>query len=211
MAEQVLRHSQVSKFARAAADTPAREVTFVASDESLDSYGDIVRAAGWELQRFLANPVLLFAHNNHEPPIGQVVDIGVKGTELIARARFLDAGVYPKADIVWNAIEVGALRAVSVGFMPTKAPNEIKHPDTNQWTGGYEFIGQELMELSVVPIPANANALAVARSLGISAEQWDRMSMGNRERWQPVEAPRSKELAQMKTRRMRFAITPMPR
>lgn len=207
----VLRHSQVSKFARAGGDVAVREIDFIASDETVDSYGDIVRAHGWQLQRFMANPVLLFAHNSSEPPIGQVTNIGVHGTELRATARFLDAGVYPKADVIWNAIEVGALRAVSVGFMPTKAPLEIKDAATDEWTGGYEFIGQELMELSVVPIPANPNALALARSLGISAEAWDRMSMGNRQRWQPVVATRSKELSQMQTRRMRFAITPTPR
>jgi hypothetical protein len=202
----ILKHAHIARFAREPNASEVREITFVASDESVDSYGDIVRAAGWELKRFLANPVLLFAHNNHEPPIGSVIDIGVKGGELIARAKFLPAGVYDKADIVWSAIEQGALRATSVGFMPTKMPNEIKDAEGN-WTGGYEFIGQELMELSVVPVPANANALAVARKAGMTPEQWGMLSQENRALPTFV-AQRNNEVARMKVRRMNFAIRP---
>ena len=36
---------------------------FVASDESVDRYGDIIRASGWQLDNFRKNPVLLFAHD----------------------------------------------------------------------------------------------------------------------------------------------------
>jgi len=206
MADQVLRHAHIAKFMRAEGATESRTITFVASDESVDSYGDIVRASGWDLKRYKKNPVLLFAHNSSELPVG-TTEIGVEGTELIAHASFLPAGVSAKADMVWGAIEHGALRAVSVGFIPTKMPNEIKDPNTNEWTGGYEFIGQELMELSVVPVPANANALAVARAAGMTPEQWSRLTQENRT--QPTHVvPRNNEVARMKMRRMRFAIRP---
>jgi hypothetical protein len=207
----ILKHAQVARFTRAVADENAREITFVASDESVDSYGDIVRANGWQLDRFRANPVLLFAHNNHEPPIGHVPHIGVEGTELIARVRFLPKGVYERADVVWSAIEEGALRASSVGFIPTKVPNEIKDPATNAWTGGYEFIGQELMELSVVPVPANPNALAVARALGMTPAEWSRLSHEDRGQSIARQKLPAHEIAQLQLRRMRFAIRTSPR
>ncbi len=53
----------------------------------------------------------------------------------------------------------GFMNAVSVGFMP----------DERVWSdeqGGIKFLTQELLEFSTVPVPANPNALQIARSTG---------------------------------------------
>jgi phage head maturation protease len=155
---------------KAPADAPARTVRFVASDETVDRYGDIIRASGWDLANFRRNPVLLFGHNSRQPPIGTVTPF-VDGTRLMADATFLPEGVYDFADAVWRIVDAGALRAVSVGFLPTVDPKYIwaaDDPNHEQWPTGFEFVGQELLELSVVPVPANPEALAVARSLALS-------------------------------------------
>jgi phage head maturation protease len=79
-----------------------------------------------------------------------------------------------RADKTWRMVEAGFLNAVSVGFLPTVAPNFIRaEPDKDGYAAitGFEFVGQELLELSVVPVPANPQALAVAKSLGIEAER----------------------------------------
>lgn len=147
-----------------AADQP-RTIRFVASSEIVDSYGDIIRTAGWDLARFQRNPVLLWAHQSRELPIGTAspwVDEGRK--QLLADATFLSADENPFAEQVWRVIDAGALRAVSVGFMPTVEPN-ILRDEKNQWMTGFEFVGQELLELSVVSVPANPEALAIARSV----------------------------------------------
>ena len=149
----------------------SRTVTFVASDESVDRYGDIIRASGWDLSHFKNNPVLLFGHDSTVVPIGKVSEIAVEGSRLIATAQFREEGKSEYADDVYNAIQEGMLNAVSVGFLPTKAPNYIwaaDDPKHENWPTGYEFVGQELLELSVVPVPANAQALALARSLALS-------------------------------------------
>jgi phage head maturation protease len=159
----LLRRSSVIK----AVDSQARTMRFVASDESVDRYGDIIRAAGWQLDAFRANPVLLFAHNSRQPPVGQVPNIEVVGTELIADCLFRPEGDSQLSDDVWKAVEGGFLRAASVGFSPTGPINQLVDQAGN-WTG-YEFTSQELLELSVVPVPANPQALAVAKSLGIAA------------------------------------------
>lgn len=36
--------------------------SFVASDETADRYGDIVRVAGWDLANYKRNPIVLFQH-----------------------------------------------------------------------------------------------------------------------------------------------------
>ena len=147
-------------------DSKARTMRFVASDESVDRYGDIIRASGWQLNNFRKNPVLLFAHDSRQPPVGQVPSIEVVGTELIADCLFRPEGDSQLSDDVWRAVEGGFLRAASVGFTPTGPVNQLVDGAGN--VTGYEFTSQELLELSVVPVPANPQALAVAKSLGIS-------------------------------------------
>jgi HK97 family phage prohead protease len=160
-----------SLVATSEANSSKRGMTFVASDESVDRYGDIIRASGWDLANFQRNPVLLFGHDSRSVPIGRVPDIRVEGTRLVADVEFRPEGDSEAADDVYSALQGGFLSAVSVGFLPTKAPNMIwaaDDPKHEEWPTGYEFVGQELLELSVVPVPANPQALALARALHLS-------------------------------------------
>lgn len=159
--EQLFRAAEIEK----AADKP-RTISFVASDETVDRYGDIIRADGWDLTAYKKNPVLLFGHNSREPPIG-TTDVRIDGKRLMAEATFLPEGVSAFADEIWRIVDAGALRAMSVGFLPTETPLPIWKDDDEE-TGiitGFEFVGQELLENSIVPVPANPAALAVARSV----------------------------------------------
>jgi HK97 family phage prohead protease len=138
------------------------ELSVVASDETPDRYGDVIRVSGWELGQYRKNPIVLFGHSARDP-IG-TASVYVKDKELRADIKLADAGSSPMVDAVRSLVAQKILKAVSVGFQPTKEPNEIKDPVTNKWTGGYEWVGQELLENSIVSIPANPNALSLARS-----------------------------------------------
>jgi HK97 family phage prohead protease len=146
-----------------------RHAIFIASSEDKDRYGDIIRVNGWDLTNYKANPIVLFGHQSRNLPIGSA-KAWIEGTQLFADVEFAAKEVYDFADSVYKLVKAGFLNAVSVGFQPTKMPNEIKDPDTNKWTGGYEFIAQELLELSVVPVPALPGALAIARSFDIDEQ-----------------------------------------
>jgi len=106
-----------------------RRVRFVASDESVDRYGDIIRASGWQLDAYRKNPVLLFGHNSRELPVGKVDPIAVEGTRLIAHAEFTPEGMNPFADVLFNLVDAGFVRATSVGFLPLVAPTPIFDAD----------------------------------------------------------------------------------
>lgn len=142
-----------------------RKATFIASDESEDRMGDIIRAKGWELSEFRKNPVLLWGHNASELPIGIVEDIRVVGKQLMADVVFATKELNPFADHVFQMVKAGIIRAVSVGFSPDETKVRL---DKKGNFLGYEFLKQQLHELSVVNVPANANALAVAKQLHIS-------------------------------------------
>src|SRR5688572_14624883 len=119
-------------------ESGARRARFVASDETVDRYGDIIRASGWQLENFRKNPVLLFGHQSDTLPVGRVEPIAVEGTQLIAHAEFLPEGVTPFADSLWALIEHGALNAVSVGFLPLAPPVPIY--DGDKHLTGFEWI-----------------------------------------------------------------------
>jgi HK97 family phage prohead protease len=158
----------VQRLAPAAAPLDADTLSVVASDESVDRYGDIIRAAGWELDHYRANPVVLFGHDSKQ--IVGTAEMQVKGKRLLATIELAQAGTSALVDMVRALVGQKILRATSVGFRPTKAPNEIKN-DKNEWTGGYEFIAQELLELSLVAIPANPQALSLAKSFPLDVQR----------------------------------------
>ena len=159
--QRLERYPEIEK-----ATDKGRTIRFVARNETVDAYGDIIRADGWDLTRYNKNPVLLFGHDNKQPPIGTCA-MEIEGTQLIAEATFLPEGVSARADEIWRIVDAGALRAMSVGFLPTETPLPIWKDDDEE-TGiltGFEFVGQQLLENSIVPVPANPEALALARSL----------------------------------------------
>ena len=143
-----------------------RTATFVASDETVDRYGDIVSVDGWDLKNFRRNPVFLWMHSQYQP-IGNVQKIGVEDGKLLATVRFFDAGDNKTADDLWKLVKKKKLRAVSVGFT-VKGDEDIEAiRDENESITGFRFLRQELLELSLVSVPANPNALQVARSMGL--------------------------------------------
>lgn len=145
------------------ADT--RRVKFVFSDGSVDRAGDTIDPNGWVLDNYKKNPVALFGHDslNIDSVIGRTVSVGTVGNKLIGEIEFADADVNPKADMAYRMIEAGLISAVSVGFLPI----EYAFSTDKSRPYGVDFTKQELLEISVVPVPCNGSALITARSLGI--------------------------------------------
>jgi HK97 family phage prohead protease len=146
-----------------------RTITFIFSDDSVDRYGDRIEARGWQLENFEANPVALFGHDasSVENVIGRATSVRVEGNRLVGEIEFMEASVNPNAEIVYQMVKGGYLHAVSVGFQP------LDWAMTKDKTrpGGIDFKRQELLEISIVPIPANANALVQAKAAGIEIER----------------------------------------
>lgn len=143
-----------------------RTIRVVASDESVDRYGDIIDASGWQLANFKRNPIFLWLHQ-YTAPIGTVPDIAVDGSRLMARVRFAAEGVSAQADELWKLVKAKILRAVSVGFMVESETDFEYLRDEEDRITGIRYLRQELLELSLVSVPANPHALSVARSLSL--------------------------------------------
>src|SRR5215204_1652572 len=136
---------------------------FILSDETADRMGDVIISNGWVTENFRNNPVALFNHRS-DFPIGTWVDVRVKDKSLRGHLVLAPKGISPRIDEIRGLVEANVLRAVSVGFKPIESrplPGE---------KGGFAFTKSELVEVSLVSIPANPNALAVAKSLNLSSE-----------------------------------------
>lgn len=141
------------------------DLEFVLSDETVDRMGDVVSADGWVLSNFRKNPIALFGHNNSFP-VGTWSNIRVEGAKLIARLNLASRGTSERIDELIALVEQGILRAVSVGFIPLKEePIDDKRP-----SDGTRYLKQELLECSLVSVPTNPAAIALAKSLNISDE-----------------------------------------
>jgi HK97 family phage prohead protease len=127
--------------------------------EATDRGGDIVRASGAKLDNYLKNAVVMWVHDYSQPPIGKTLSIEIiPGTGLKAQWQFSEWGINPQADITRRLWSAGFLNATSIGFIPIKSTNL---DGTNSW-GPQEYVEWELLEFSIVPIPANQDALRLA-------------------------------------------------
>ena len=132
-----------------------RQFRCVASDGTPDRMGDILEPQGVQLLNFRRNPVVLAQHDSASP-IARCLFIGIESSQVIALVEFPPEGVSDKADEYCRLIKSGIVSAVSVGFIPL---------DWEPISGaGYRYTSWELIELSVVSVPANQSALITERS-----------------------------------------------
>lgn len=145
-----------------------KTLEYVMSDATVDRYGDVVEPGGWRLETFKRNPIALFGHSGSFP-VGKWADVRVEGGKLKGRLEFAARGTSPRIDEIRSLSEQGILKAVSVGFRPV--PGEVEPIEGAK--RGVRYKMSELLECSIVSVPANPNAIQVARGLGVSSETMD--------------------------------------
>jgi HK97 family phage prohead protease len=140
-----------------------RSLRFTISTGCCDRENDMISVAGWDLANFTRNPVVLWGHDTSLLPIGRAFDVGLDGDALKASVEFIPADL-PEggafAESVYRLAQEGFLHATSVGFRPTKwdfTTDPARGAD--DWFPGIDFQAQELVEFSVVTVPANPEAL----------------------------------------------------
>lgn len=110
-----------------------------------DRHGDIVYQ-NWDLKAFQNNPVYLDSHNYSgiEHILGRIE--GIKADKLL-EGDIVYALDNPKGLLAYNLTQKGFLNTSSVGFIPKEFDK-----DGN-------ILRSELLEISAVSVPANADAL----------------------------------------------------
>ena len=162
-------------------------VEYVASDQTLDSYREIILANGWKFDaRFRSNPVFLDSHSywGIADLLGKVTDWRIENDQLIQVVKWaIDVPENKLAQLGFQMTAKGYLKAVSVGFIPvrmahrgdddfTMAADSIKglsgdHRDQLRTI----YLEQQQIELSACVIGANPAALAKAYRAGDVKEE----------------------------------------
>lgn len=141
-------------------DDSAKTIRFKISDNQTDRMGERVDQTSWNFNNYLSNPIVLWGHDPSQPEnvLGQTTELSVSpdGSATYATMRF-DDDINPQASLVWKQLLRGTIRAVSVGFINHSEEMDNDTPVLKD---------NELLEISVVPIPANARAVALSLKEG---------------------------------------------
>ncbi len=108
----------------------------------------------WSLERFRKNPVVLWAHDSSALPIGTASEVEENEEGLTMRVHFASARANPKADEIWEAVRERLVRGVSVSWRYGERTDEERGSERVA-----VFRGNELLEVSLLPVPADADAL----------------------------------------------------
>lgn len=135
----------------------------IISTDDIDRHGEIVDINGIDIKNYEKNPVVMWAHDYSLPPIGKTLSLTKEkiGKKMVLKTVMEFAtGVSDLAREVYNLYKGGFMNAFSIGFIPLDE-------EENTYTKS------ELLEYSAVPIPANPNALLLAKAKGIDIDNLD--------------------------------------
>jgi HK97 family phage major capsid protein len=136
-----------------AVDDEQREITGIASTPSVDRMGDIVEPMGAKFK----TPMPLLLYHNSEKPVGNVTFAKPTKSGIPFRAslpKVSEPGtIKDRVDEAWHSLKYKLLGAVSIGFSAEKGGYEPLKD------GGIRFTSWNWLELSLVAIPAQPDAV----------------------------------------------------
>jgi len=136
------------------------------STEAVDRDGDIVVADGADIKNYMKNPVVLWAHDYRSLPVAKALKIEVmERIGIKATFQFPEPGTSEQADAVRKLWAGGFLNATSIGFIPKEWENREGDEDADDYLYPMKINKWELLEFSIVPVPANQEALRLGAKL----------------------------------------------
>lgn len=124
-----------------------------------DRHGEVLNINGLDIKEYMKNPILANAHDYSKPSVGRTLKLTKpKDGQLIADFKFAtDVDGYDEPKILDQLYRKGYQFAFSIGFIP-------------QEVDGNTYTKSTMIEFSPVLIPADGNALLLAKKLGIDKE-----------------------------------------
>lgn len=132
-------------------DAERRVITGLATSPTPDRMGDIVEPLGVEFK----NPLPLLLYHDSKQPVGLVRFKKPTAQGIEFEASIPDIASPPslkdRVDTAWASVKAGLLKGVSIGFRSIEQA-------FMQETQGIRFLKSEILELSLVAVPANQDA-----------------------------------------------------
>lgn len=125
----------------------------IITTSGLDRHGEYLSSDGINTDAYMKNPIVLYGHDYEGLPIGKTTKLTPFKNKIKAQFQ-LAVEEYPFAATVAKLIKGGYLNATSIGGIVKK------------WSEDYtRVLEMEMLEFSVVPVPANGEALITSRSI----------------------------------------------
>ncbi|KKL07964.1 hypothetical protein LCGC14_2580710, partial [marine sediment metagenome] len=169
---ELIRKGRISE--QVSIDRDKRTVINYISTDALDRDNEVIEHRGVVLDDYKKNPIVPWAHDYRDPPIGKNLWIKSDRKGLVAKTCFLR---HPFAELVYNLYTEDiqgtgpALKAWSVGFIPLKwkdaKPDEKVAEDERPQTVRRTYKKWLLLEYSAVPVPSNPEALTLMVEKGL--------------------------------------------
>ena len=135
----------------------------IVSTNDIDRSGEVVDIEGIDIKNYEKNPVVMWAHDYSKPPLAKTLSLTKEkiGKKMVMKTVMEFAtSISDLAREVYNLYKGGFMNAFSIGFIPLEME-------------GNTYTKSELLEYSAVPIPANPNALLLAKAKGIDTDILD--------------------------------------
>lgn len=145
-------------------DDLKKVIRFVFSTSEDDRHGESVDQKGWQVDNYLKNPVVLFGHDHSQPAVGKTVALGYNEEGNLEGDIEFAVDANPKAKVLYELYKGGYMRAVSSGFINHKS---------DIIEGRVVLQENELIEQSLVNVPANALALAKSKGVDVAPFEED--------------------------------------
>lgn len=142
------------------------ELEITGSTSAIDRDGESLDVNGWDLKNFKKNPVVLPAHQYSQPAIGKATKVKVEDGKLNFKIQFPEEGVNPLSDIYRKLYKGGYMNASSIGFIPKEWIDGSGEKEPRR-----KYLKQELLEISLVSVPSNYEALTLERGITTAKEK----------------------------------------
>lgn len=151
---------------------------FVISTRKKDRHGDIIEQV-WELQNYnqevkgeISGPVLI-NHDSRALPVGKGY-AWLEDGKLMSGVKFAnEIDTYDIGKTVAELVRQNFIKNASVGFIPLEWEKMDDDEDNSGWPS-YRFLRNELLEWSVVNVPANPDAQRKMISKGFDLDKLEK-------------------------------------
>ena len=134
-------------------DNEARIIRGIATTPTPDRIGDIIEPLGVKV----ASDIPLFLYHDSQKVVGRAqfgkaTRAGIPFEAMLPKV--IEAGtLQDRIEEAWQTVKYGLITGVSIGFKAVQDKVEMLK------TGGLRFLETEVLELSLVPVPANSEAV----------------------------------------------------
>jgi HK97 family phage prohead protease len=151
--EKVTLYRSIDKDSVKALDENSGILEAIVTTSDVDRYNENIITSGIDTTNYIEkNPVVLYGHDYYSFPVGKTLKLTQMKNKIKAQFQ-LAIEEYDFAATLYKLIKGGYINAVSIGGRVL------------EWSEDYKsIIRMEMVEFSVVAIPANPEAMITARS-----------------------------------------------